>query len=83
MTYPLPPFSTVIGAIHNACNYKEYKPMDISVQGTYESMGLEPYTDYCFLNTVMDDRGILVKLRNENIYLIPLIKLQRLKISRQ
>ena len=65
MTYPLPPFSTVIGAIHNACNYKEYKPMDISVQGTYESMGLEPYTDYCFLNTVMDDRGILVKLKNE------------------
>ncbi|MBO3319253.1 CRISPR-associated protein Cas5 [Clostridium perfringens] len=64
MTYPLPPFSTVIGAIHNACNYKEYKPMDISIQGTYESMGLEPYTDYCFLNTVMDDRGILVKLRN-------------------
>lgn len=64
MTYPLPPFSTVIGAIHNACNYKEYKPMDISIQGTYESMGLEPYTDYCFLNTVMDDRGILVKLKN-------------------
>lgn len=64
MTYPLPPFSTVIGAIHSACNYKEYKPMDISIQGSYEAMGLEPYTDYCFLNSVMDDRGILVKLRN-------------------
>lgn len=66
MTYPLPPFSTVIGAIHNACGYREYKPMDISVQGTYESMGLEPYTDYCFLNSINDDRGILVKLKNEN-----------------
>ena len=29
MTYPLPPFSTVIGAIHNACNYKNYHPMDL------------------------------------------------------
>lgn len=66
MTYPLPPFSTVIGAIHNACNYKEYKPMDISIQGNYESLALEPYTDYCFLNTVMDDRGILVKFKNSN-----------------
>lgn len=24
MTYPLPPFSTVIGALHNACNYSTY-----------------------------------------------------------
>ncbi len=64
MTYPLPPFSTVIGAIHEACNYTEYKPMDISIQGNYESLSLEPYTDYCFLNSVMDDRGTLVKLKN-------------------
>lgn len=67
MTYPLPPLSTVIGAIHNACNYKEYKAMDISIQGTYESLSSEAYTDYCFLNSVMDDRGILVKLRNGNL----------------
>lgn len=64
MTYPLPPYSTVIGAIHVACGYKEYKPMDISIQGKYESMVLEPYTDYCFLNSLQDDRGILVKLKN-------------------
>lgn len=67
MTYPLPPISTIIGAIHNACNYKEYHPMDISIQGKFESMHKEPYTDYCFLNSVMDDRGILVKMRNENL----------------
>lgn len=66
MTYPLPPFSTVIGAIHNACGYREYKAMDISIQGRYEALTLEPYTDYCFLNSVMDDRGILVKLKNAN-----------------
>lgn len=64
MTYPLPPLSTVIGAIHNACGYREYHEMDISIQGNYESMHREPYTDYCFLNSVQDDRGILVKMRN-------------------
>lgn len=67
MTYPLPPISTIIGAIHNACGYKDYHPMDISVQGKFESMHKEPYTDYCFLNSVMDDRGILIKMRNESL----------------
>lgn len=64
MTYPLPPISTVIGAIHRACGYREYKEMEISIQGKYESMHKEPYIDYCFLNSVQDDRGILVKMRN-------------------
>lgn len=67
MTYPLPPISTVIGAIHSACNYKKYHPMDVSIQGRFESMHKEPYTDYCFLNSTMDDRGILVKMRNESL----------------
>ena len=67
MTYPLPTYSMIIGAIHNACNYKEYRPMDISIQGSYESIKREIYTDYCFLNSVMDDRGILVKLNNPDL----------------
>ena len=49
----------IMGALHNACGYKEYHEMDISIQGKYESMHREPYTDYCFLNSTMDDRGIL------------------------
>jgi CRISPR-associated protein Cas5t len=65
MTYPLPPISTIIGALHNACGYTSYHPMKISIQGRYESMHKEPYTDYCFLNSTMDDRGILVKMKNE------------------
>lgn len=64
MTYPLPPISTIIGAIHAACGYHEYKEMDISIQGCYESMRKKPYTDYCFLNSIQDDRGILVKMKN-------------------
>ena len=67
MTYPLPPFSTVIGALHNACGYREYKEMDISIQGRFGSMHREPYTDYCFLNSTQDDRGILVKMRNADM----------------
>lgn len=67
MTYPLPPISTVIGAIHRACGYTEYHEMDISIQGKYGAMRREPYTDYCFLNSTMDDRGILVKMKNESL----------------
>ncbi len=68
MTYPLPPFSTVIGALHNACGYKDSHSMNISIQGKLESMGRKAYTDYCFLNSTMDDRGILVKMNtNEKL----------------
>lgn len=67
MTYPLPPFSTVIGAMHYVCGYKEYHPMDISIQGDYDTLNKEAYTDYCFLNSVQDDRGILVKMKNDKL----------------
>ena len=67
MTYPLPPFSTVIGAIHTACGFKKYHPMNLSIQGRFQSLYKRPYTDYCFLNSIMDDRGILVKFPNGNL----------------
>lgn len=66
MTYPLPPYSTIIGAIHNACGYTTYNPMDVSVQGKFESLNQEIYTDQAFLDNTMDDRGILVKLKNSD-----------------
>lgn len=59
MTYPLPPFSTVIGAIHNACGYQTYHPMDISIQGDYQSLKKELYRRKCVLNSTFDDRGTL------------------------
>lgn len=67
MTYPLPPFSTVIGAIHLACGFTKYHPMNLSIQGSYQSLYKRPYTDYCFLNSIMDDRGMLVKFPNGNL----------------
>lgn len=68
MTYPLPPFSTVIGSLHSACGFKEYKPMDLSIQGEYKSLVKQAYTDHCFLDSAMDDRGILVKMKNSLLY---------------
>lgn len=47
-TYPLPPYSTVIGMIHTACGFEEYVDMDISIQGTYYSKVNELYTRYEF-----------------------------------
>ena len=37
-TYPLPPYSTVIGMIHKVLKAEEYIPMEISIQGKYESL---------------------------------------------
>lgn len=37
-TYPLPPYSTVIGMIHRVLKAEKYFPMDISIQGKYESL---------------------------------------------
>lgn len=67
MTYPLPPLSTVSGALHSICGYTEYKKMDISIQGKFSSMRKKVYRDYCFLNSTMDDRGTLVKMKNESM----------------
>ena len=64
MTYPLPPYSTVIGAIHKACGFTSYHPMDISIQGDYQSMQKEVYLDHCILNSLQNDRGILIKMCN-------------------
>lgn len=43
-TYPLPPYSTVIGMFHKIAGAKsgEYIPMNISIQGEYESI----FTNY-------------------------------------
>ena len=32
-SFPLPPYSTVLGMIHTACGYREFHPMKVSIQG--------------------------------------------------
>lgn len=54
-TYPLPPYSTVIGMVHNLCRYKEYKEMEISIQGKYYSKVNDLFTRYEFKNGMKYD----------------------------
>jgi CRISPR-associated protein Cas5t len=49
-TYPLPPFSTVIGMVHSLCSYTQYHSMQVSVQGKYFSKVNDLYTRYEFKN---------------------------------
>lgn len=59
MTFPLPQPSTIIGALHKACGYQEYHPMDVSIQGDYKHKNKRLYKNMTVLNTFMDDRGTL------------------------
>lgn len=47
-TYPLPPYSTVIGMVHSLCQFDEYKEMRISIQGRYHSKVNDLFTRYEF-----------------------------------
>ncbi|MCI6693540.1 MAG: type I-B CRISPR-associated protein Cas5b [Clostridium sp.] len=54
-TYPLPPFSTVIGMVHSLCGYDEYKSMKVSIQGKSVSKTNDLYTRYEFKNGMKYD----------------------------
>lgn len=47
-SYPLPPYSTVIGMVHSACGFTEYHPMRISIQGNHASDMADIETQYVF-----------------------------------
>lgn len=56
-TYPLPPYSTVIGMIHTVCKYEEYKKMQVSIQGKYLSKVNDLYTRYEFKPEMKYEEG--------------------------
>lgn len=45
-SFPLPPYSTIIGMVHNACNFETYHSMQVSVQGKYTSKVNDLWTRY-------------------------------------
>lgn len=45
-TFPLPPYSTIIGMVHAACGFKQYIPMQVSVQGISHGIANDLYTRY-------------------------------------
>ena len=68
ISYPLPSFSTIIGALHNVCGYTEYKEMKISIQGKYSSIQREVYVNHGLLDSIQDDRGNLIWLYNPDSF---------------
>jgi len=48
-TYYLPSYSTIIGMVHNACDFTKYHDMKISVQGNNKSKIIDMYTCYEFM----------------------------------
>lgn len=74
-SYPLPPYSTVIGMVHSLCDFKEYKPMKISISGNYFSKVNNLYTRHEFNNSDNVIKGpatieLLVDV-NLTIHIIP------------
>ncbi len=61
-TYPLPPYSTIIGMFHKilGAGPNEYHPMDISVQGEYESI----FSNYQNLRTFKEKDVVTAMPRN-------------------
>lgn len=56
-TFPLPPYSTVLGMIHAACGYREFHPMRLCIQGTNSGTVSELYTRYSFSNGAKYEEG--------------------------
>lgn len=65
MTYSLPQPSTVIGALHYACGYKEWHDMSVAIQGNFSSMNSH-LTQYQTFLPKTDDRGELCVVSSEN-----------------
>lgn len=56
-SYPLPPPSTIIGMVHYLCGFTEYKEMDISIAGNYNSKINDLYTRYEFKSETKFEEG--------------------------
>lgn len=66
-TYPLPPYSTVIGMVHYACGFDEYKDMKVSIQGSYYSKVNDLYTRYEFAGTSYEEGRHNIKIKSKEI----------------
>lgn len=66
-SFKLPPYSTVIGMVHKVCNFTEYKPMKISIQGNSKSIVGDMFTRYFFTpNKCEGDRPYFAIINKED-----------------
>jgi CRISPR-associated protein Cas5t len=47
-SYPLPPYSTVIGMVHAACGFDKYVDMNVSIQGHVDSHSFDINNEFAF-----------------------------------
>lgn len=66
-TYPIAPYSTVIGMIHAACGFSSYHDMDISIQSTYKSKVSDLFTRYYLGGSYEERRHQLVTFDKNGI----------------
>lgn len=62
-TYPMPPYSSVIGMIHSACGFTEYHPMKISIHGNNGGEVSDCVTMYTF-GLAFDPQRHQLKVKN-------------------
>ncbi len=56
-SYPLPPYSTIIGMVHAACGFEDYVDMEVSVQGLHYAVVNDLYIRYEFGNATKFEEG--------------------------
>ena len=66
-TYPLPPYSSVIGMIHSACGFTEYHPLKISIQGKSNGEVSDCATMYTF-GVKFDPQRHQLKVKNNDSF---------------
>lgn len=64
-TYPLPPYSTVIGMVHSLCGFEEYVPMQVSIQGKHYSKINDLYTRYEFAGASFEEKRHNIKIMSK------------------
>lgn len=70
-TYPLPPYSTVLGMVHNMCGFTSYHDMKLSIQGTCHGRISDMYTRYSFksgANYESDRHNLPIPAKNGRVY---------------
>lgn len=68
MSYPLPPFSAILGMIHTACDWDSYHDLGLSVHGKYESSNRTITRYHSVMSGTYEDRGILFESSDSGIF---------------
>jgi len=65
-TYPLPPYSTVKGMLHALVGAKEFIPMSLSIQGSFDTIMVDYQTHYLFKKVGVAEFPLILDGLGEN-----------------